>query len=507
MKEIVRLERITKVYPNGIIANDGLNLALNEGEIHAIAGENGAGKSTVMKILYGAEMPTSGEIFLDGKKVKISSPKVADSYGIGMVFQHFMLVNQFRVYENVFFGIEKRNRIGCLDRKWMITETKNLCQKYGMEIDPLAITGNLSVGMRQKVEILKVLARKARIIILDEPTAVLTPQETEVLFRQLRSLRGDGKTIVVITHRLKEIKELCDRVTILRNGKNCGVYDVNSISESEISKLMIGNSLSAPALKRPLSKGQTAISVQNLFVKGRGGKPAVDHVSFSASDGEILCLAGIEGNGQREIVKSLVGLGRRYEGEVSILGQNIKGFSVSSIRKLGISYVPEDRLKTGTDPLASIYDNIITPIVDKESFAGFLKRKKLMKRAEADIVSFGIKGTPKQKISMLSGGNMQKVIIARELGGTPKIVIAEQPTRGVDIGAMRFIHKKLLEMRDRGCCIILISADLSEVFALADRILVIHDGSIAAEIKDPSTTNEEQIGRYMLGIGEAEAAS
>jgi simple sugar transport system ATP-binding protein len=500
MKEIVRLEHITKTYPNGILANDDVTLSFDLGEICAIAGENGAGKSTIMKILYGVEAPDSGEIFIDGQKAKINSPKDANKYGIGMVFQHFMLVNEFKVYENVFFGIEKKNRLSILKKKEMSKDTKALCEKYQMDIDPEAVTGSLSVGLAQKVEILKVLQRGARIIILDEPTAVLTPQETTELFKQIRLLKESGCTIIIITHKLKEIKELCDRVIIMKNGHSLGSYEVSKISEEEISSLMVGGKVTLGIDKTPIKNNQTAIEVTNLTIMRTKDKPAVNNVSFQAKKGEILCLAGVEGNGQEETIQALAGIVKGYQGKIAILGTDIAKLDIKKVRDLHVSYIPEDRMKTGADLQASIFDNYISVKHAEKNKLGFIDGKHLKAETEANIEKYQIKGSLKEPISMLSGGNMQKVVIARELGDSPYVVLADQPTRGVDIGASSFIHQKLIELRNNGNCLIVVSADLNEVFALADRIIVFHDGSISAEISDPSSVNEEQLGRYMLGL-------
>lgn len=496
---------ITKVYPNGVVANDSASLSINKGEIHAVAGENGAGKSTIMKILYGAER-ADGEIFIGGRKVEITSPKVANSLGIGMVYQHFMLVNQFPAYQNIFFGIEKTNRFGVLKKKDMLEKAKDLCDTYDMQIDLNEPCGDMSVSNAQKVEILKVLARGANILILDEPTAVLTPQETEQLFRQLRLLKENGYTVIIITHKLKEIKELCDRITIMRAGKTIGTYNVADITEAEISRLMVGREVAADAPKKECRAGDVVLEVKNLSIKSKGEKLAVSGVSFSAKRGEILCMAGVEGNGQQEVVSAITGLLASYSGDIVINGSNIKKQSIKKIRKLGLVHIPEDRLKTGCDVKSSIRDNMISLDYDRNSVFGFLKYKKLNERSLEQMKAYEVKGGLHHKMSMLSGGNMQKVIVARELENDPVLVIADQPTRGVDIGAIEAIHKKLLEIRDEGKAVVLISADLSEVFKLSDRIIVFHEGKITADINDVSAVDEIKLGRYMLGLETMEAS-
>ncbi len=499
MNDYIRMVGITKVYPNGVVANDHVDLGIARGEIHAIAGENGAGKSTVMKVLYGAER-AEGEIYIDGEKREISSPKAANALGIGMVYQHFMLVNEFPAWQNIFFGTELRNKAGFLKKKEMIARTKQLCEQYDMQVDPLQPCGQMSVSTAQKVEILKVLARGATILILDEPTAVLTPQETEQLFRQLRLLKESGFTVIIITHKLKEIKQLCDRVTIMRQGKSVGVYNVADVTEADISRLMVGRDVATRMEKAPANPGETVLEVQGLTVAGPGGKNAVDGVSFKVRTGEILCFAGVEGNGQREVIGAVSGLQKNYTGSVVFRGKDIRKMKIRAIRREGMSHIPEDRLKSGCDASSDIFENLIALDYDRNCRAGFLKLKPLRLRSQGQIERFQIKGTLKQKMSMLSGGNMQKVIIARELQGDPVLVIADQPTRGVDVGAIEAIHKELIAMRDAGKAVLLVSADLNEVFNLSDRILVFHEGKITAAIKDVGSVDEFQLGNYMLGI-------
>lgn len=503
MSELLCMKGITKRYGNGVLANEDASFSLREGEIHAIAGENGAGKSTLMKILFGAEQPTEGSIELHGKPVRITSPKVATSLGIGMVYQHFMLVDELPVYLNVFLGVEKRRGL-LLDKQAMIDETRALCEKYDMPVDPLALCGDLPVGLRQKVEILKVLARGAKIIILDEPTAVLTPQETEQLFRQLRILRDANHTIVIITHKLKEMKALCDRITIMRQGKTVGVVNVEDVTEQQISELMVGGAVRLKVDKADVTPGEIVAEMKAVTVPG-AGKPKLDMISLTARAGEILCLAGVEGNGQQQAIECLTGqIG--YQGSVMVLGEEVKGKSIRKIRDLGMAHIPEDRMTMGTDQRASLHENLISVDFDRNTKLGFLKDKALKARSEKQLKDFLVKGERNTPISMLSGGNMQKVVVARELTKGAKLVIANQPTRGVDVGAIAFIHEKLVELRDAGCGIILVSADMSEVFSLADRIIVFHEGRIAAEITDVANCTEQQLGRYMLGIDRMEAA-
>ncbi len=500
MRPLLEMKHITKIYDSGVCANDDVSFSLEEGEIHAVAGENGAGKSTLMKILCGAEKPSSGEILLRGQKVSLHSPRDAQAAGIGMVWQHFMLVNEFPVYRNIYLGSEPKNRFGFLRDRQMIAEARELAKKYNMSVDVLAKCGELTVGQAQKVEILKVLSKGTKILILDEPTAVLTPQETDELFHQLLLLKEDGCSVVIITHKLNEIKRICDRVTVLRAGKSVGVYRVADVTEEEISSLMVGSAVSLQTEKTPSSPEGVAAEVNDLIVFGAGGKNVVNGVSFRVRYGEIVCLAGVEGNGQRETAETLCGLNRRYLGEVRVCGEDIGKRSVRRIRDLGVANIPEDRIRTGCDVGASIYDNLIALDYERENRFGFLKARAMKQKCRERMEKYSIKGTLSQKLGLLSGGNMQKVVVARELECEPSLVIADQPTRGIDVGAISFIHKKLVEMRDAGCAVLLVSADLNEVYDLADRILVFHEGEITAEIEDVKHTSEEQLGRYMLGV-------
>jgi ABC-type uncharacterized transport system ATPase subunit len=500
MKEILRMEKISKIYSNGVIANHEVDFSVHLGEIHAIAGENGAGKSTIMKILFGLEKPTSGKIYLNDEPVTIGSPIDALKFNIGMVHQHFMLVDNLTVAENIFLGMEPIKR-GVLDYSTIVNKTIEVANKYQMEIDPHSKVGDLSVSQKQKVEILKVLVRGAKIIILDEPTAVLTPQETVELFHQLKLLKEDNCSIIIITHKLNEIKEICDRVTILRQGKSQGVFNIKDIDIEELSRLMVGNDVSLTVNKAPAKIKEKALEVKNLVISNK--RDLVKDVSFDLYKGEILCIAGVEGNGQQDAIKALTGLNPHYDGEINILNQNIKKLNVKEIRDLGVAHIPEDRMTLGVAINESILDNLIsTKINDKvNSRFGFVKYKKIKEEAEETLRGLNIKyDSIMQPLKMLSGGNMQKVVIGRELSRNPEVLICDQPTRGVDVGAIEFIHNKLIELRDAGKAILLVSADLSEVFNLADRIIVFYDGKISAHITDVKNLTEEELGLYMLGL-------
>ena len=500
MAPLLEMTGITRIYDNGILANDCVDISLDEREIHAIAGENGAGKSTVMKVLYGLETCDGGETRIRGEKADIRAPKDAMALGIGMVQQHFMLVNELTVYENIFLGQEIR-RHGVLDRSAMIEKTRALGELYGMPVDPEKKCGELTVGMAQRVEILKVLARGAEILILDEPTAVLTPQETAQLFDQLRLLRENGHTCVIITHKLREITELCDRVTVMRAGKTVGTYRVAEVDENEISRLMVGRDVQLTLKKPPAKPGQTVLTVSGLHVAAPSGRPALNDVGFTVRAGEIVCLAGVEGNGQSEVVQCITGLRKNYDGSVVFSGQDLAPLDIKHIRKLGVAHIPEDRMARGVNPSADILDNLISVKIDRSTRAGFVRYHELGELADIQTEHYQIRAAGnRQRIDMLSGGNIQKVVVAREMEENPELLVADQPTRGVDVGAMELIHNRLLDLRSAGSAVLLISSDMSEVFNLADRILVFHEGEITAEITDVKSLSEEQLGRYMLGL-------
>lgn len=504
---IVKMHNICKVYDNGIVANDNACIEVNRGEIHALAGENGAGKSTLMKILYGLERPDGGEIFIDGKLVTISNSALAASLGIGMVHQHFMLVDELSVVDNIMLGIEI-GKYGILNRKASVELVKKLSEEYGMPVEPNELVGNLSLVQKQKVEILKVLARNAKIIILDEPTAVLTPQETQEFFKQLLTLKNRGYTIIIITHKLNEIKQICDRITVMRNGRFMGVRKVSEVTEEDISRMMVGRDVIkkvAKTVAQPAEKVLEISHVNKTFVKG---KLALSDLSFAVRKKEIVCICGVEGNGQREIVKIITGFDGDYSGQVTINGRDIRRKSIKKIREMGQSHIPEDRTMYGVDVSSSIADNIVSTTINEVSNFGLINSSKVEKIAAECVSDYQIKCEDcHQKAGMLSGGNMQKVVVARETKELPALLIADQPTRGVDVGAIEFIHAKLVQLRDDGCAVLLISSDLGEVFALSDRILVFHGGKIVADIDDVKSITEEELGQYMLGIKTMERAA
>ena len=500
--EALSLKNITKVYPNGVMANNGVNLTVHQGEIHALSGENGAGKTTLMKILFGEEEATEGEIFIYGEKVHIESPTQAIKMGIGLVHQHFMLVPSLTVAENVVLGIEPRKGLR-IDLSSAVRMTEEASKKFNLHVDPSLRVRDLTVGQMQKVEILKALVRGAKILILDEPTAVLTPQETRELFIELKTLKEKGYTIIFISHKLNEVKELCDRITIIRRGKTVGVYDLKDISEEDISRLMVGRDVMLTVQKQESHRGKPTIEVRDLTVVENSGNLAVNKLSFTALEGEILGIAGVEGNGQNQLAQALTATGKYQAGTIRILGKDIKDLSVDRLRGIGVAHIPEDRMAVGIAPRLSITENcVIDKIGDKEFSNGFfLKKNKIKEYGERVVRQFKILcKSPDVSINSLSGGNIQKAVLARELTGEPKVIIANQPTRGVDVGATELIHSELIRMRDDGNTVLLISSDLNEILGMSDSLFVMFEGQIAAFFPDVSKVNEEILGRYMLGI-------
>lgn len=499
---ILEMKNIVKIYPNGVVANDNINLTLIKGEIHALLGENGAGKSTLMKILFGIETPESGEIILNDKKVIIKNPLEAIKLGIGMVHQHFMLVPSFTIAENIILGVEPKKGIFTdIDKAEEIS--RQIAEEYNFKLDVVEKVENLPVGIKQKVEILKALYRGADILILDEPTAVLTPQETEELFVQLKKLKEKGHTIIFISHKLDEIKQICDRLTIMRNGKNMGTYNTSDLTTKEISKLMVGRDIITKFERKPPSLSELAVRIRNLEVWNSSGTKKVNSLSFDVREGEIFGIAGVEGNGQSEVAQVMAGLIENYKGEYTLLGKPTKAMSIKDMRELGLAYIPEDRMTYGIAENMDLLSNLFANQYDNSRYSGkvFLKRKVLEQSGRDLIEQFQIKaGSFKTKIGMLSGGNIQKVVVAREFSDNPKVIVANQPTRGIDVGTAEFIRKKLLELRDQGCAVILISADLNEVMELSDRLAVMYKGEFSGVFKDVSSVKEEELGRYMLGI-------
>lgn len=501
MSNILEVKKLTKIYPGGVLANHDVEFSVREGEVHALVGENGAGKSTLMKMLFGMEEVTSGEIYYKGEKVKFSSSKDAIAQGIGMVHQHFMLVPSLTVAENLTLGIEKKKGI-FIDKAQSIKDTEEIAKKYRFNIDATKRVRDIGIGMKQKLEILKVLYRGARIIILDEPTAVLTPQETEELFEQLTYLKEQGFTIIFISHKLNEVKQLSDRLTILKGGKSMGTYNVDELTEEEISKLMVGREVVLKYKKTQTHSKEKQLEVKDIEYTDSFGVKKLDQVSFSVKDSEILGIAGVEGNGQSEIVEVITGLLKANKGKVFYKSEDITALNIAQRREKGISHVAEDRMTTGCAGLLSIKENAVTNVVTKfTNPLGIINRKKVKAYTEQLIKQFRVKASHiEQPIKALSGGNIQKVIVAREFSSDADLLMINQPTRGVDVGAIEFIHEKILEKREEGKAIVLVSADLSELIGLSDRIIVLYKGKIVGHIQDTNNVTEEELGLYMLGL-------
>ncbi len=497
------MQHITKVYPNGVVANRDIIFDVASGEIHALSGENGAGKTTLMKILFGEESATEGSIFIHGKEEKIHTPQDALNLGIGMVHQHFMLVPSLTVTENIILGMEMKKGLA-IDYERASRLVSETGTKYHMYLDPDKKVKDLTVGQKQKLEILKVLIRGAKILILDEPTAVLTPQETEELFAELKHLRNEGFTIIFISHKLTEVRELCDRITIIRKGESKGVYALSDITDEQISQKMVGRDVELSIARSAGKKGEVLLSVEKLTVKGEGGIPLLDSLSFALHQGEILGIAGVEGNGQSSLVDVITGLSPFQDGTVNFKGEPLRYNRVKEIRRRGISHIPEDRMTIGIAPNLSITENLLADKTRwKEFFTrpGLLLREKIRAFSSRMVNDYAILcRDPDVPVSSLSGGNIQKVVLARELSSKPSLLVANQPTRGVDVGATEFIRKQLLEMRDTGGGVLLVSSDLRELFGLSDRILVMYEGKFAACITDLDAIDEQGLGRYMLGL-------
>ncbi|MCL2342643.1 MAG: ABC transporter ATP-binding protein [Firmicutes bacterium] len=499
----VEMRGITMIYPNGIAANQNVDFDVRHGEIHALMGENGAGKSTLVRILFGLEQPESGEIFINGEKVKFSSPHAAIAKGIGMVHQHFMLVPSLTVAENMVLGIEPKRAGLFIDYARAHALTKELSEKYSLPVESDAKVADIPVGMKQKVEILKALARGAKILILDEPTAVLTTQETQELFKQLKLLRDQGFTIIFISHKLHEVKELTDRITIMRGGKSMGVYETAEISEQGISRLMVGRDVVLTLEKGAAAPRETVLDVKNLNYTNEWGKQMLKNVSFSVRKGSILGVAGVEGNGQSELVKMLFDFEEPDSGRVTLNGVDILNKTQHQLRDLGLSFIPEDRMTYGVAAAAKIEDNLIADRFRQKQFnAGPLFKTSAID-AESDrlIGEYQVLARSRnQRVQMLSGGNIQKVVVAREFSCDPAFIIADQPTRGIDVGATEFIRQKLLELSRQGIGVLLVSADLSEVMELSDSLIILYNGEIVAYFADTSSLTDLEMGEYMLGL-------
>lgn len=501
-EKIIELKNISKLFP-GVLANDNISLDIRKGEIHAIVGENGAGKSTLMNILYGLHEQTSGDIYIQGEKVKLLSPLDSISHGIGMVHQHFMLVPSFTVAENIVLGIEPKKHTLFVDKEKAIEITEELSKTYGLDVDPRQKVSTISVGVQQRIEILKVLHKGADILILDEPTAVLTPQEAQELFTIIRNLVEKlGKTVIIITHKLQEVLAISDRVSVMRQGKMLGTLNTKDVDEQILAEMMVGREVLFDELEKKELPHKEALKVENLKARDNRGLISLKNISFNVKAGEILGIAGIEGNGQSELVEVLTGLRENEGGEFFVNGEKMSGKTPKEIRDSGIAHVPEDRLSRGLSVEASIGENILMGSQHTEKYENkgmYLNKSRIKETASNLIEKFDIR-TPSEEtlVGNLSGGNMQKVVIAREFSFETPILIISQPTRGVDIGAIEFIHSQIIEKRNEGAAILLVSAELDEIFRLSDRILTIYEGEITGEFKEEEISKKE-IGLYMTG--------
>ena len=498
---VIEMLNITKEFP-GIKANDDITLQLRRGEIHALLGENGAGKSTLMSVLFGLYQPEKGVIKKDGKEVRIKDPNDANRLGIGMVHQHFKLVECFSVLDNIILGVED-TRMGFLQKDAARKKVMALSEKYGLRVDPDALVEDISVGMQQRVEILKMLYRDNEILIFDEPTAVLTPQEIDELMEIMRGFKKEGKSILFITHKLNEIMAVADRCTVLRKGKYAGVVDIAHTTKEELSRLMVGRDVQLQVEKAPAKPGEVILDVQGVTVPGSNHKKdAVRDVSFQVRAGEIVCLAGIEGNGQTEFVYGLTGLEKVSAGKITFCGQDITHTSIRQRSKDGMSHIPEDRHKHGLILDYSLENNMVLQRYWQSEFQnhGFIRKDKVREYSDRLIEQYDVRsGQGSVTIARsMSGGNQQKAIIAREIDRDPKLLVAVQPTRGLDVGAIEYIHKQLVAERDAGRAVLLVSLELDEVMNLSDRILVIYEGEIVGEF-DPKTTTVQELGLYMAG--------
>ena len=498
---VIEMLNITKEFP-GIKANDNVTLQLKRGEIHALLGENGAGKSTLMSVLFGLYQAEQGIIKKDGKEVKINNPNDATALRIGMVHQHFKLVECFTVLDNIILGAEPMNGM-VVNRKAARKKVLELSERYGLKVDPDALVEDISVGMQQRVEILKMLYRDNEILIFDEPTAVLTPQEIDELMEIMRGFRAEGKSILFITHKLAEIKAVADRCSVLRKGKYMGTVDVKDTSVEEMSRLMVGRDVQLVSQKEEKTPGKTILKVEDLTVASRVGKrDAVKHASLEVREGEIVCLAGIEGNGQTELVYALTGLEKPTTGKITLNGTDITKATIRNRSKLGMSHIPEDRHKHGLVLDYSLENNMVLQRYWEKEFqsAGFIKSSAVREYSDRLIEQYDVRsgqGSVTVARSM-SGGNQQKAIIAREIDKDPQLLIAVQPTRGLDVGAIEYIHAQIVRQRDAGKAVLLVSLELDEVMNLSDRILVMYEGEIVGEF-DPKTTDVQTLGLYMAG--------
>jgi ABC-type uncharacterized transport system ATPase subunit len=502
----LELKGITKRY-GSLVANDHIDLTVEPGQIHALLGENGAGKTTLMNVLFGLTQPDEGEILIDGQPQHLGSPSHAIQAGIGMVHQHFMLVPVFTVAENVTLGMERTRALGLIDRRRTRRDVRELSEQYGLQVNPDALVEDLPVGVQQRVEIVKALLREANVLILDEPTSVLTPGETEELFRIMRDLRAGGRSIVFISHKLKEVQEIADVITVIRRGQVVGQRPPTA-SDAELAALMVGRSVQLRVTKPPASPGEVRLDVQDLSVAGEEGRPALDAVSFQVRAGEILGVAGVQGNGQTELCEALLGLLPPAGGSIRLEGRDLTRASPRQRLRAGIGYIPEDRQEDGLVAGFSVASNLVLDVYDQPPYASgiALNLGTINKTAAERVADFDIRTTSTATpAGTLSGGNQQKVILAREIGRDVRLLVASQPTRGLDVGSIEFVHRRIVEERDQGVAVLIISSELDEIYALSDRIAVMYEGKITG-FRDPDVPAEE-LGMLMAGATDADAAA
>jgi general nucleoside transport system ATP-binding protein len=504
---VLELRGITKAFP-GVLANDHVDFDLRRGEVHALLGENGAGKSTLMSILYGLYTPDSGEILMNGKPVAIHSPKNAIELGIGMVHQHFMLIPVMTVTENIVLAQEPRHAGVLLDYDAAAERVRELSTSFGLAVDPHARIEKITVGQQQRVEILKALYRGAEILILDEPTAVLTPQEARELFEIIEGLKAQGKSIVFITHKLNEVLEIADRISVLRRGKLVETIPREGATEAGLARSMVGREVLLRVDKKPAQPGEPLLRVADLSVRDDRGLEAVRGVTFDVRAGEIVGIAGVDGNGQSELIDALTGLRKPAGGQLSVGGNDLTHASARQALDAGMGHIPEDRQRRGLVLEFNLAENLVLHDYGKEPFSrlGWLNPRSWLRWAGGLLKEFDVRGGgAATRAGSLSGGNQQKVVVAREVTRDPSVLIAAQPTRGLDVGAIEFVHRRLVEQRDAGKAVLLVSLELEEILSLSDRILVLYEGRIVAEF--PPDVTEEEVGVAMLGGGRTEEAA
>jgi ABC-type uncharacterized transport system ATPase subunit len=508
MAPVLELRGITKRFP-GVLANDRIDLTLHQGEVHALLGENGAGKSTLMNILYGLYQPDEGDIFVKGKKLVVNSPVDAIKAGVGMVHQHFMLIPVFTVTENVMLGDETVKVGGLLDRAETARRIREISDKYQLAVDPDAKVSTLPVGVQQRVEIIKLLYRNADILILDEPTAVLTPQEADELFKILKSLTSQGKSIIFISHKLREVLAIADRITAIRLGKVVGSTTPKQANEAKLASMMVGREVLLNVKKKEARPAGAILKVNDLVITDNRRHVTVRGVSFDVRAGEIFGVAGVQGNGQTELVEALTGLRQPVSGRIELLGEDVSKAGPRTITELGTAHIPEDRQREGLVLAFPVADNLVLNSYYQVPFAKgvVLKEKVILENAKKLINEFDVRTpSPMTTVGSLSGGNQQKVIVARELSRPIKMVIASQPTRGLDVGSIEYIHKQLIDRRDKGAAVLLVSSELDEIMQLADRIAVMYRGEVVA-VLDAKKTNKNEVGLLMAGVVKNEPAT